>query len=63
MEFNFRGWSIFPIMWVQFSQTRALAHYVLYNQADFADLIFVVRRSSMKTGKIGPFENFPLYSI
>ena len=32
------------------------AHYVLYNQAYFAGLIFVVRRSSMKNVKIGPLE-------
>ena len=39
------------------------ANYVLYNRAYFAGLIFVVRRSSTKTAKIGPFENFPLYGM
>ena len=31
--------------------------HVLYNRAFFAGLIFVVRRSSVKTAKIGPLEN------
>ena len=39
------------------------AHCVLYNQAYFVGLIFVVRRSSVKTAKIGPLENFLLYGI
>ena len=38
------------------------AHCVLYNQAYFTGLMFAVRRSSVKTAKIGPLENFPLYS-
>ena len=39
------------------------AHYVLYNWAHFAGLIFAVRWSSTKTVKIGPLENFLLYSF
>ena len=39
------------------------AHYVPYNQAYFVGSIFTIRRSSTNTAKIGPLENFPLYSI
>ena len=39
------------------------AHYVLYNQAYFVVLIFLVRQSSIKTTKIGSLENFPLYGM
>ena len=37
--------------------------YALYNQAYFHGFNFTIRRSSAKTAKIGPLENFPLYSI
>ena len=46
-----------------FTDVRTPAHYVLYNQAYFAGLIFMIRQSSAKTTKIGPLENFPLYGI
>ena len=38
------------------------AHYTLYNRAYFVGLTFAVSQSSMKIAKIGPLENFPLYS-
>ena len=46
-----------------FSDVRTHSHYVLYNRTYFAGLIFMVRRSSVKTVKIGPLESFPLYGI
>ena len=33
-----------------------------YTNVFFAGLIFVVQQSTVKTTKIGPFENFPLHS-
>jgi hypothetical protein len=39
------------------------AHYTPYNHTYFADLIFTDSRLSTKTAKIGPHENFPLYSL
>ena len=43
------------------------AHYravtSMYKRAYFAGLIFAVHESTMKSTKIGPLENFPLYSI
>ena len=45
-----------------FADVHTHAHHVLYNEAYFAGLIFAVRRSSVKNAKIGPLENFPLYS-
>ena len=47
---------------LNFADTCTHSHYVLYNWAYFAGLIFAVRQSSAKTTKIGPLENFPLYS-
>ena len=44
-----------------FAVVRAHAHYVQYNRAYFAGLIFAVSRSSIKTTKIEPLKNFPLY--
>ena len=38
-------------------------HCVLYNQAYFVGLIFVVKQTSAKTAKIGPLKNFLLYGI
>ena len=35
----------------------------MYKCAYFAGLIFTVHESTMKTAKIGPLENFPLYRI
>ena len=63
MGFNFRGWLI-VITFVDliFADASTRAHYVLYIQAFFVDLIFAVRRSSAKTARIGPLKNFPLYS-
>ncbi len=60
---------------VQFSQMASLqsfrnlifadagdhAHYTLYKHTYFVGQIFVGSRLSMKTEKIGPHENFPLY--
>ena len=34
----------------------------MYKCAYFAGLIFTVQESTVKTAKIGPLENFPLYS-
>ena len=45
-----------------FADSRAHAHYVLYNPTYFVGLIFAARRSSAKTTKIGPHEIFLLYS-
>ena len=36
-------------------------HIILYNCAYFVGLMFMVSRSSVKTAKIGPLENFSLY--
>ena len=44
-----------------FTDSRAHAHYVLYNPTYFVGLIFVARRSSTKTAEIGPREISPLY--
>ena len=66
---NFRG--------VQFSRMDSLqsfrglifadAHdhdqYALYNHTYFVGLIFTDSSSSAKTAKIGPLENFLLYSV
>ena len=41
---------------LNFVDVSTHTHYVLYNRAFFAGLIFAVRRSFMKTAKIGPFE-------
>ena len=57
---QFCGWSIFTISRVNL---RAHAHYALYKRAFLTGFIFAVRRSSAKTVKIGPLENFPLYGI
>ena len=46
-----------------FTDAHTHANYVLYNRAYFACLIFAVRRSSVKTLKIGPLENILLYGI
>ena len=45
-----------------FADMHNHAHYiyVLYKWANFTDLIFAVKWSSVKTAKIGPLENFPL---
>ena len=44
-----------------FADMRTHVHYV---QSSFlTGLIFMVRRSSTKTVKIGPLENFPLYGM
>ena len=37
-----------------FADAGPHAHYVLYNQAYFVGLIFAVRRSSVKLGKLDP---------
>ena len=37
-----------------FADAHPCAHYVLYNQAYFVGLIFVVRRSSSKLRKLDP---------
>ena len=63
MGFNFHGWLIVTIfVGLIFADASTRAHYVLYIQAFFVDLIFAVRRSSTKTTRIGPLENLPLYS-
>ena len=46
-----------------FADVRDHAHYTLYNRSYFAGLIFAVSRSSVKTAKIGPLQNFPLYGM
>ena len=51
---NFRGVDLYHFAGLIFADARTHACYVLYNQAYFA-----VRRSSTKTAKIGPLENFP----
>ena len=57
--FNFRGWSIFTIfVGLIFVDARTHSHYVLYNSLR-AYFTFTIRSSA----KIGPHENFPLYSI
>ena len=43
-----------------FMDASTHAHYILYNWAFFASLIFVVRWSSTKATKIGPLKIFPL---
>ena len=66
---NFRGvqfsWmvNVYYFMGLIFVDGCTHAHYVLYNQAYFMGLIFTVCRLSVKTAKIGPLENFPLYGI
>ena len=61
---NFHGRSIFTTFaGLIFVDACSHAHYVLYSRAYFAGLICTVRRSSVKTAKIGPLENFPLYGI
>ena len=70
MAGNFRGVEflrmvdLYNFAGLIFTDARTHAHYVLYNQAYiyFAGLIFVLRRSSAKTVKIGPLKNFPPYS-
>ena len=52
---------IYHYMGLIFVDLRTHAHCVLYNQAYFAGLIFMVRQLSVKTAKIGPLKNFPLY--
>ena len=47
---------------LDFTDASTHTHYVLYNQAFFTGLIFVIRRWSVKTTKIGPLKNFLLYS-
>ena len=42
-----------------FTDVHTPAHCVLDNRTYFMGLIFVVRRSSMKTMKIGPLSKFP----
>ena len=54
MGSNFRG--------LIFADACTHAHYTLYNCAYFAGLIFADSSLSVKTAKIGPHENFPLYS-
>ena len=44
-----------------FADAHTRAHYILYNRAYFAGLIFANSRLSAKTAKIGHHENFPLY--
>ena len=46
---------------LNFTGMRTHTHYVLYSLAYFVGLTFTVRQSSVKTVKIGPLENFPLY--
>ena len=46
-----------------FMDARTHAHYTLYNRAYFAGLIFADSSLSVKTAKIKPYENFPLYGI
>ena len=41
---------------LNFVNVSTRTHYVLYNRAFFAGLIFAVRRSFMKTTKIGPLQ-------
>ena len=48
---------------LNFADVRTYSYYALYNWGYFVGLIFAVRLSSKKTMKIGPLENFPLYSI
>ena len=55
---QFRGWSMFTIFVDMGTHTHT---YVSYNQAYFTDLNFAVGRPSMKTVKIRPLKNFPLY--
>jgi hypothetical protein len=64
MAGNFRGVQFSWMGSLQcflFADARNHAHYTLYNRTYFAGLIFVDSRSSAKTMKIGPHENFPLY--
>ena len=46
-----------------FADTHDRAITSLYKLAYFVGLIFVVHESTMKTVKVGPLENFPLYDI
>ena len=46
-----------------FTDARTHAHYLLYDQDHFADLIFTVIQQSAKTTKIGPLKNFLLHSM
>jgi hypothetical protein len=39
------------------------AHYTLYNRTDFVGLSFTDSHLSVKTTRIRPHENFPLYGI
>ena len=48
-------------LWVNFRECEHSHPLCTVQSSFFAGLIFVVRRSSMKTAKIGPLENFPLY--
>ena len=45
-----------------FADAHNCAITAMYKRAYFVDLIFAVHISTMKTTKIGPLENFPLYS-
>ena len=66
---NFRGVQFLRMASLQsfrgliFADARHHAHYTLYNRTYFAGLIFADSRLSVKTTKIGPLENFPLYGI
>ena len=45
-----------------FTDVHDCAVTSVYKRAYFADLIFVLHELTMKTAKIRPLENFPLYS-
>ena len=63
---NFRGFQfsrvgdLYHFTGLIFADVHDHAHYTLYNLSYFTGLIFAV---SLKTAKIGPLENFPLYGI
>jgi hypothetical protein len=66
---NFRGVQFSRIASLQsfrgliFADAGDHAHYTLYNRTYFAGLIFADSHLSVKTTKIRPHENFPLYGI
>jgi hypothetical protein len=58
---NFRGWPVFKVLC-----GRAIMPIIIhrtYIHTYFVGLIFVDSHLSMKTAKIGPHENFPLYGM
>ncbi len=64
---NFRGVQFSQMANLQgfcsliFADTCDHAHYTLHNRTYFAGLLFVDSCLSVKTAKIRPYENFPLY--